>query len=212
VRLPVPPLLLVTDRSQARLPLEDVIERACAGGSRWVSLREKDLPEPEQIAMFARLQPLAHRFGARAIIHGSAQSAKAAGADGVHLAAGSDPIAARALLGDDALIGLSVHRLAELEHVNRACVDYLLVGPAYETASKPGYGPALGPDGLAVITAATEIPVIAIGGIAAENASDLIGAGAAGIAIMGAVMRSPQPGREIGRLLNAVRKAPITAP
>jgi thiamine-phosphate pyrophosphorylase len=212
VRLPEPPLLLVTDRLQARLALTDIVEEACWAGCRWVSLREKDLPEPEQIAMFARLQPLAHRFGARAIIHGSAQSAKAAGADGVHLAAGSDPIAARALLGDDALIGLSVHRLAELEHVNRACVDYLLVGPAYETASKPGYGPALGPDGLAVITAATEIPVIAIGGIAAENASDLIGAGAAGIAIMGAVMRSPQPGREIGRLLNAVRKAPITAP
>jgi thiamine-phosphate pyrophosphorylase len=211
VRLPEPPLLLVTDRRQARLVLTDIVGEACRAGCRWVSLREKDLPEAEQVVMFEPLRSLARRFNARAIIHGSAQCAKAAGADGVHLAAGSNPNAARALLGDDALIGLSVHRLAELEHVNRASVDYLLAGPAYETASKPGYGPALGPAGIAVIAAAIDIPVIAIGGISPANAADLIGAGAAGIAVMGAVMRSPEPGREIACLLNGVRKVPITA-
>jgi thiamine-phosphate pyrophosphorylase len=211
VRLPEPPLLLVTDRQQARLALTDIVEEACWAGCRWVSLREKDLPEPEQIAMFARLQPLAHRFGARAIIHGSAQCARAAGADGAHLAAGSDPVAARALLGRDALIGLSVHQGAELNHISHASVDYVVAGPAYETASKPGYGPALGPGSIAVIAAATNVPVIAIGGITPANVHDLIAAGAKGIAVMGSAMRSAAPGDEIGRLLAALSRIAATA-
>jgi thiamine-phosphate pyrophosphorylase len=199
--LPVPPLLLVTDRRQAQLPLSEIIERACAAGCRWISLREKDLSEQEQLAMFESLRPTIQKYCVRATIHGSADFAKSAAAAGVHLAEGTDPTAARATLGRKALIGLSVHSPAELDDVTPATIDYVVAGPAYETASKPGYGPSLGPEGITAIAAASNVPVIAIGGIVPHNASQLITAGATGIAVMGSVMRSVAPEQEILQLL-----------
>ncbi len=98
--------------------------------------------------------------------------------DGVHLAAGSDANEARRLLGKDALIGLSIHGAEEARAVDARSVDYVIAGPVFETASKPGYGPALGPDGLALIAKASPVPVIAIGGIDPENAPDCRAAGA----------------------------------
>src|SRR5262249_50605701 len=192
--LPVPPLLLVTDRSQARLPLEDVVERACAGGCRWVSLREKDLPADAQVTLAGKLKPIAQRYGARLTLHGDPDLARAAGLDGVHLSAQGDTAAARALLGPHALVGISIHS-AEAAALNPAIVDYAIAGPAFLTASKPGYGPALGPDGLAAICRAARVPIIAIRGIEADNVAAGMAAGAAGNAGMGSVVLADNPGK-----------------
>src|SRR5580692_9915228 len=89
VRLPDPPLLLVTDRRQARRPLPEVVGAALASGCRWISLREKDLPDDEQIPLARMLLPMARRHGARLLVHGEAALAKLAGTDGVHLQSGS---------------------------------------------------------------------------------------------------------------------------
>lgn len=201
MRLPAPPLLLVTDRSQARLPLDDIVERACVGGCRWVSLREKDLPADEQIALARGLAPIAQRYGARLTLHGDAARARAAGVDGVHLSAHGGAAAARALLGPRALVGMSIHSAAEAAALDLRVVDYAIAGPAYLTASKPGYGPALGPEGLAAICRAARVPVVAIGGIGAENVVGLLETGVAGIAVMGSVMRSAEPEKTIKNLL-----------
>jgi thiamine-phosphate pyrophosphorylase len=202
--LPQPPLLLVTDRSQARLPLDDIVARACAAGCRWVSVREKDLSADELIALSRRLAPIAQRFGARLTLHGDAAHARTAGVDGVHLPATSDAAAARAALGPHALVGISIHSAEEARGLDPAVVDYAVAGPAYLTASKPGYGPALGPDGFAAICRAARVPVIAIGGIEADNVEDVIKAGIAGIAVMGGVMRSAEPDKTIKDLLAAL--------
>jgi thiamine-phosphate pyrophosphorylase len=204
VSLPSPPLLLVTDRSQSRLPLMDIVSEACAAGCRWISLREKDLSEDEQIAIFGSLRRAVQKWQVRATIHGSVRAVEAAGADGVHLMAGRNPVAARAQLGSGALIGLSVHHPREIEKLPRDVLDYVIAGPTYETESKPGYGPALGAAGIAAMAASDNIPVIAIGGITPARVSDVIAVGAMGIAVMGAVMRSATPGREIARLLEAL--------
>jgi len=201
VRLPAPPLLLVTDRTQARLPLDEVIERGCAGGCRWVSLREKDLPADAQIALAGKLKPIAQRCGARLMLHGEPGLAQAARVDGVHLPAHGDAAAARALLGSHALIGISIHSVAEATALDPAAVDYAIAGPMFPTASKPGYGPALGPEGLAAICRAAAVPVIAIGGIEADNVTQVMAAGAAGIAVMGSVMRAAEPENVIIDLL-----------
>jgi thiamine-phosphate pyrophosphorylase len=211
VRLPVPPLLLVTDRSQARLKLEDVIERACAGGCRWVSVREKDLPADEQIALARSLAPIAQRYGARLTLHGDADVARTAGVDGVHLSAAGDAATARAVLGPRALVGISIHSAAKAAVLDPRVVDYAIAGPAFLTASKPGYGPALGPNGLAAICRAAPVPVVAIGGIEAENVGDVIKAGAAGVAVMGSVMRSAAPDKTIKDLLDALAVKPLPA-
>jgi thiamine-phosphate pyrophosphorylase len=167
-------------------------------------LREKDLSEQAQLAMFESLRAIIQKYCVRATIHGSAEFAKSAAAAGVHLAVGSNPTDARLTLGREALIGLSVHGPAELDDVTPATIDYVVAGPAYETASKPGYGPTLGPKGIAAIAAVSDVPVIAIGGVAPQNTSQLVTAGAAGVAVMGSVMRSAVPEQEILQLLDAL--------
>jgi len=204
VSLPDPPLLLVTDRAQARLPLEDVVARACAGGCRWVSLREKDLPAAAQVALARTLKPIARRFGARLTLHGDAALARAADLDGVHLPAGGDAAAARGLLGPQALIGISIHGAAEATALDSSIVDYAIAGPAFLTASKPGYGPALGPQGLVAVCRAAKVPLIAIGGIEAENVPAIMPTGVGGVAVMGSVMRASDPANVIENLLRAL--------
>jgi thiamine-phosphate pyrophosphorylase len=204
VRLPDPVLLVITDRRQARVPLADIVEAAGAAGCRGFSVREKDLPAQEQVALAQSLLPIARRFGARLMLHGDAALAKTAGLDGVHLPAGGDAAHARALLGSERLVGISIHSVAEAAKLDPALVDYAIAGPAYETESKPGYGPALGAQGMAAIVAAAGVPILAIGGIRAEKIPELVRAGAGGIAVIGSVMRASAPGEEIKRLFAAL--------
>jgi thiamine-phosphate pyrophosphorylase len=204
LRVPDPPLLIVTDRRQARRPLADVVAAAIKGGCRWISIREKDLPPDEQALLARSLIPAAHAQGARLTIHGDAALAAAAGADGVHLPAGSDPAAARALLGAQKLIGVSIHTVTEGERIDPSSVDYVLAGPAFETASKPGYGPELGRKGLSAIARAVRVPVLAIGGINTARIADLIAEGLAGVGVMGAVMRASDPERETLTLISTL--------
>jgi thiamine-phosphate pyrophosphorylase len=201
MRLPDPPLLLVTDRRQARRPLPEVVGLALAAGCRWVSVREKDLPEDEQIALVRTLLPMTRRHGARLTLHGDPALAKICGADGVHLAAGSDPVAVRALLGPSKLIGVSIHTMTEAEAIDPAAVDYAVAGPAFETPSKPGYGPEIGRKGLSEIARASRVPVLAIGGLNAARTAEVMAAGPVGIAVMGGVMRAAHPGQEMRALL-----------
>jgi len=207
VRLPEPPLLLVTDRQQARWPLVEIVARAISGGCRWVSVREKDLSEGEQVTLVQTLLPIASRHGARVSLHGEAALAKAAKADGVHLPARSNPIVARELLGADKLIGVSIHTVTEAEAIDPGVVDYAIAGPAFETASKPGYGPEIGRKGLVEITAAAHVPILAIGGINVTRAAEVLALGPAGIAVMGGMMRAADPQREMRALLAMVTGA-----
>jgi thiamine-phosphate pyrophosphorylase len=204
VTLPDPPLLLVTDRRQAREPLPDIVAAALAAGCRWVSLREKDLSEHDQIALLRTLLPIARRSGARVTLHGEATLAQAAGADGVHLSAHGDAAASRALLGPGKLIGLSIHTAVEAAAVDPAVVDYAIAGPAYETASKPGYGPEIGRKGLSDLARAARVPLVAIGGLNATRAAEVLAAGVVGIAVMGSIMRSADPARDMKALLATV--------
>ena len=205
--LPDPPLLLVTDRRQARLPLADVVAAALAAGCRWMSLREKDLSEDDQMALAGTLLRLTRRHGARLSLHGEAELAKACGVDGVHLPAGSDPAAARKLLGQAKLIGVSIHTVTEADALDPAAIDYAIAGPAFETPSKPGYGPEIGHKGLAEIARAAPVPVLAIGGLNPTRAAEVLAVGPIGIAVMGSIMRAVDPGQEVKALLAIVAGA-----
>jgi thiamine-phosphate pyrophosphorylase len=208
MKLPDPPLLIVTDRRQARLPLAEVVRAALAAGCRWVSVREKDLSDEDQIALAATLLPITRRYDARLTLHGEPALAKACGVDGVHLPAGSDAAASRTVLGPDKLIGVSLHTVTEAEAINPSVVDYAVAGPAFETASKPGYGPEIGRKGLTEIARAASVPILAIGGLNATRAAEVLAAGPAGIAVMGGIMRAVDPGREVRALLAIVADAP----
>jgi thiamine-phosphate pyrophosphorylase len=203
MNLPDPPLLVISDRGQARRPLIEVAEAVFAGGVRWFSLREKDLPPAERRRLLARLVELGHRHGAVVSVHEDVEAVIAVGAHGVHLPSGGDPRAARARL-TRALIGASAHSLAEAAEQLIAGADYVTVSPIFLSASKPGYGPALGLDGLARIVAGVPGPVLALGGINAANAAMCRAAGAAGIAVMGEIMRADDPQAIATNLIRAI--------
>jgi thiamine-phosphate pyrophosphorylase len=204
--LPSPPLLLITDRRQAARPLEGVVADALAAGCRWVSLREKDLPAAERLALLRRLLALARPAGAMLTVHADADAA--AEADGLHLAAGGDPAAARQQLGSAALIGVSCHSGEEVDAAIAAGADYVTLGPLASTASKPGYEPTLSPAEAGAVARRHPGRVIALGGVGAEQLPGLVAAGFAGAAVMGGVMRAAAPGAVIRDCLAALAAGP----
>jgi thiamine-phosphate pyrophosphorylase len=203
VALPVPPLLLITDRKQAGRPLDEIADAAFAAGCRWLSVREKDLTPEDRAALFARLLASGKRAGARVTLHGGPEEATQLGADGVHLAAGGDARAARARLGPSALIGVSCHAVIEIVRAAQTGADYVTLGPLFASPSKPGYGLALGLVPLAEAARTIPIAILALGGVEATNLRDCREAGAAGAAVMGAIMRAPEPGAAMRALIAA---------
>ena len=201
--LPDPPLLVISDRSQAKRPLIEIAEAAFAGGCRWFSLREKDLPADERRDLLAELVALGHRFGATVTAHHDIDAVVATGADGVHLPSGADPAAARARL-PQGLIGASAHSPAEAAALLTTGADYVTLSPIFLTESKPGYGPPLGLAALAKAAQLTVGPVIALAGIDASNATKCIAVGARGVAVMGEIMRADDPEATVRHLLRAL--------
>ena len=201
--LPEPPLLVITDRAQAPMPLEEVARACFAGGCRWLSLREKDLPAAERAALLARLIAIGEGFGALVGVHEDMAAAAAAGAGALHLPAGGDPAAARARL-PRLLIGASTHSAEEAAARLAEGADYASLSPVFVSASKPGYGPAIGLAGLRQAAARTPGPLVALGGIGAANAAECFAAGARGVAVMGEVMRAADPAAAVRQILVAL--------
>jgi len=206
MKLPCPPLLVISDRLQAKRPLLEVAAAVFAAGGRWFSLREKDLPVAERLALLRALLPLARRHGARLTVHDDIAAAVETRCDGVHLPGGADPAAVRRLL-PDALIGASAHTPEEAAAKLRAGADYTTLSPIFLTSSKPGYGPALGLDTLAAAARLGPGPIVALGGLNATNIAACFAAGAKGIAVMGEIMRAADPAAETRNLLAAVEAA-----
>jgi thiamine-phosphate pyrophosphorylase len=200
-------LLVITDRKAATRPLEEMVAAALRGGCRWLSLREKDLGSPERLVLFERIVALARPFGATVGVHGDIEVAAATGS-GVHLPAGSSPEQARARLGKGALIGLSVHSLREAAAVDPA-TDYVTLSPIFASISKPGYGPALGVQALADAAAQARVPIVALGGVSVDNVAQCLAAGAAAVAVMGAVMAAVDPEAATAALVRALGAAAV---
>ena len=201
--LPSPPLLVISDRGQARRPLVEIAEAVFRAGCRWFSLREKDLPADERRDLLRRLVVLGRRYGATVTVHEDIAAAVAAGADGVHLPGGGDPARARRLL-PSGLIGVSAHTPQEAAAQLAAGADYVTLSPIFLTQSKPGYGPAVGLDALAAAALLAPGPVVALGGIDGANIAACLAAGARGIAVMGEIMRAADPEAATSRLLEAL--------
>lgn len=203
-KLPAP-LLLITDRTQSKRPLIETVAAAIDGGCRWVMLREKDLLPDAFLALAREVAALAGRNGVTLSINGDIAAAKALKA-GLHLPADGAALAARAALGPAALIGQSAHSVEEAEKALDTGADYVTLSPIFASASKPGYGPALGSEGLRRVAARLQIPIVALAGIDADNAGTCLKAGAAAVAVMGGIMRAKDPAAEVRDLLAALQQ------
>lgn len=196
----LPSLLVLTDRRQAAASLVEVVAEAVEAGARAVVLREKDLPRPERAALAVALAPLVHHPGGLLLSAGEALP----GCDGIHLPSGPTPATDDTGPCEGLVVGQSCHDGDELGAAEAGGVDYVTLSPVFLTGSKPGHGPPVGLERLAQLVRLTRVPVYALGGIETpKQARWCRYAGAAGVAVMGGVMRSGEPGRVVHDLLRA---------
>lgn len=179
---------VITDRSFRGRSHEEVAHAALAGGATFLQLRDKHATARQLVAWARRLRELACAVGVPLVVNDRVDVALAAEADGAHVGEEDLPVAdARRLLGPQRVVGASAGTVEEAVRAERDGADYLGVGPVFPTATKPDAGEAIGLEGLRRIVRAVRIPVVAIGGITADNAADVIHAGAAGVAVISAV-------------------------
>lgn len=191
-------LLVLTDRDRSRTAgrtLEETVAAAVAAGATAIVYREKTLPGPERRALGERV---ADACGSAALVVASDPAlARDLGAATVHLAA-DDPWPE----ADDLMVGRSCHGAVELADAAAHGAAYATLSPIFATDSKPGYGPALGLDGLATLVADVRLPVYALGGIRADTVRRCLATGAAGVAVMGTVMGAEDPDAAVRALLD----------
>ncbi|MGC4887768.1 thiamine phosphate synthase [Micromonospora sp. DT227] len=190
-------VVLLTDRRVARGLLVEVVAAAVDGGVRWVVLREKDLPRAERLALAVELRAVLADVGGTLIVAGP----DPLDGDAVHLPAAGPYPPPRLRL-----VGRSCHDAAELARLTTE--DHATLSPIFPTRTKPGYGPALGPEGLRELIAASPVPVLALGGIETpDQVRACVDAGAIGVAVLGALMRAPDPTETATTLGSAFHEA-----
>lgn len=188
-------LYLVADAGYAEgRDLPALVEAAVRGGATVVQLRAKDLPARAFAALAVETARRLAPTGVPLLVNDRVDIALACGAAGVHL--GQDDLAvpdARRMLGPGAVIGVSVNTPEEARRAAAEGADYVGAGPAFATSTKDTPLAVLGPDGIARIRRTVGIPVVAIGGITAANAASLAAAGADGVAVVSAILGTPDP-------------------
>lgn len=169
-----------------------------------MQVREKSGSARELYETAVRLLPHAREHGAGVLVNDRVDVALAAGADGVHLPAGGlPPRVARELAGERFLIGVSVHSLDEARRAVADGADYVTFGHVYPTASKPGLPPR-GVQSLAEIVGSVDAPVLAVGGVGCSNILEVLGTGASGVAMISALLESPDPETMVRKLRAAI--------
>src|SRR5688572_7894283 len=203
--------MLVTDRHACGdRRLEDVVEAAVEGGVNIVQLREKDLPAAEQYGLALRLRQIVGQQ-ALLLVNDRVDVALAALAHGVELGGSALPTDIARKLAPALLIGRSVHDVANAGGAVADGADLLVVGTMFASRSHPGLSPA-GPSLVRKVAAISTVPLIGIGGITAANATQVISAGASGVAVITAITMAPDPKDAAARLVAAVNEAWPTAP
>ena len=201
--LRLPPLYAIVDPLATGRAPDALATALLAGGARLLQLRLKDAGARELLAAATAIAPLARRHGALFLVNDRPDVARAAGADGVHLGQDDLPVAAaRRVLGPDAIVGVSTHDLDEARAADAAGADYLGVGPIYATASKTGALPPRGPALVRAVRAEIRRPLVAIGGITPETAAAVLAAGADSVAMIAALVDTPDPAAAVRDLLS----------
>ena len=184
---------------------DEFLAAALRGGVGIVQLRMKDRPDEAVLAAARRFAERCAEHGALFILNDRPDLVQDAGADGVHV--GQDDMAvavAREIVGPDRLIGLSTHAPAQIDAAEAAKVDYIGVGPVYETPTKPGRA-AVGLELVHYAAAHARVPFFAIGGIDEANVAAVAAAGAERVAVVRALTESVDPERAARTLVEALR-------
>ncbi|MDE0399291.1 MAG: thiamine phosphate synthase [Candidatus Poribacteria bacterium] len=194
----------ITDRHRcAPTPLADVVSELLDAGVTAIQLREKDLGDTELIQLAQPIAELCRNYKAKLFVNTSTRIAREVGAAGVHLPANAESVKTIKIQTDENLyVGCSVHSLDAAQKRRTEGADFVTYSPIYRTASKPGYGPAVGVKCLVGVTEVVKIPVFALGGITPDRVDECLAAGAFGVAVMSGVMSPANAGEQARRYLD----------
>jgi thiamine-phosphate pyrophosphorylase len=206
-----PQLHLVTDPRLPGPALLAALDAASTAGVDWVHVRRPDAAARELVAMTRDVLAICRPRGVRVAVNDRLDVALALAADGVQLGARSLPVGLARGIAGNCRIGASVHSLAEARQAAADGADWLIFGHVFATGSHPGEPPR-GIATLAAVAGAVAAPVIAIGGITAERVSEALGAGAAGVAVISAILAAPDPAAATMRLRLALDAAQHGSP
>lgn len=188
-------LYVILDRSRHK-DVTWLMREVCEGGAKLLLWRDKAMTLLDFFNTSQELLMIAQEYGATLLVHDRADVALALNASGVHRPGSGLPDGAlRAVLGPERVLGASLHSVEEVAEAGvRGVLDFATVSPAYLTDSKPGYGPALGCEGLKErVAASAGLPLYALGGITPERVPECLDAGAYGVAVMGGICGSDDP-------------------
>lgn len=197
-------LIVITDRELAKpRSVDDVIDEVLSAGVRAIQLRDKTASARALLDQAHRLRERTRKWGALFFINDRFDVALAAEADGVHLGPDDLPVeTVREAAPRGFLIGASTDDPEIAKQVEAAGADYIGCGTVFPTATKADAGAVIGVEGLARVVAAVNIPVFGIGGVTPERARRIAEeSGAAGVAVIGAVMAAEDPGKAVRQLL-----------
>ncbi|HEV7733383.1 MAG TPA: thiamine phosphate synthase [Candidatus Binatia bacterium] len=198
----LPPLYAIVDPIDTRRSPVDLAAALLAGGARLLQMRLPKASARDLLAATDAVMPLARAHGALVVVNDRPDVARAAGADGVHVGQDDLPIpAARAVLGPGAIIGCSTHDPEQARIAEASGADYIGVGPIFDTTTKVDARPARGLELLRTVRAMVRIPIVAIGGITPATALEVRAAGADAVAMIAALVRSPDPSAAVRALL-----------
>jgi thiamine-phosphate pyrophosphorylase len=178
---------------------------AIEGGATAIQVRAPELGDAELLPLAREIVRICREARVLCIVNDRVEVAIAADADGVHVGQADHPGAARAALGPDRILGVSVLDAGQAREAAALGADYLGV-TVWPTRTKPEALPR-GPDGLDTVAGATPLPVVGIGGIDATNAAEVIRAGAAGVAVISTVVAARDPATATRELRAAVDRA-----
>jgi thiamine-phosphate pyrophosphorylase len=190
----LPKFYPITDTHLSRLSHAEQVSRLRDGGARFIQLRDKHLAPREFYESTEAALDVARERGVRLIVNDRADIALALGADGLHLGQDDlDPAAARRLLGERFIIGYSTHTVAQAIEAARLPVDYIALGPIYPTRTKENPAPTVGLEALRRVRDAIDptVALVAIGGITRANARATLDAGADSVALISALLDTP---------------------
>jgi thiamine-phosphate pyrophosphorylase len=202
-------LYFVTDRGLCgRKPLEEVIIQAVKGGAAYVQLREKNVSTRFFVEEAKRIKKLLEQYRVPLIINDRVDVALACGAEGVHIGQEDMPYEiVRKLMGQKAIIGLSVETWEDVKVSQKMDINYIGVSPIFSTPTKTNTKGAWGLEGLDRIKAFSRHPLVAIGGINESNVREVVKAGADCIAVVSAICASPNSeaaARRINEMINLI--------
>lgn len=198
-------LIVVTDADCGGRDLVDVVRAALRGGAPAIQLRMKDGAARDMVEMAQALLAETRPAGALLFVNDRVDVAVIAGADGAHVGQDDLPVsAARRVSPPGFLLGVSAESVELALQAEAEGADYVGVGPVYATGSKGDAGEPIGLGRIAEVSASVRIPVVGIGGIAVGNARAVVESGAAGVAVISAVMRADDPESAVRELLRAI--------